>query len=438
MTSLRSKMLLSMAVLLSLVGIVSSAATYHFVRKEAVAALDLQIQQVAEFVSKGSYPLPQASSGPSAADDEDLFQIEVWDAEKNLVRSSLSRDTPLAPPEHTGFRNLKLPDGKWRSYSIVSPDTTVRVSMPIAEPNEIAFDAAAQISVPLIVILPLSWLMLGYILDRIMGRLNRIADDLAGRGPRDTTPISTEGVPDEIQPFVQGMNALVERARDSAERQKQFVANAAHELRSPLTAISLQIDNLRAVARSPKALSRLKTLEAGSRRANDLVMKLLALARSDAPIAAGAMTTASLAETVSECARDFEPIANQRGVTLNLTCRGDIPVPRAELRTVLDVLVDNALRYAPTGSHIDLAAAVDGDRFGVAVIDEGPGIPAEKLPHVFERFYRASPQLAEGTGLGLSIARAVAERLGWQITLDNRRERTGVDARLLGAGSPTT
>jgi two-component system sensor histidine kinase CiaH len=233
--------------------------------------------------------------------------------------------------------------------------------------------------------------------------------------------------------YVYAGRALVP-IRDSLERQREFAADASHELRTPLAITRAAVAELRRGRADPVVVDRaLEDIEAGTTRMEHLVDDLLLLARTDAEAVELAITDTDLAHAGAEAAESFEAVAGERGVRLVLDVtpapvRGD----EVRLRQLAGILIDNAVRHAPPGGRVTVAA---GSGAWLSVTDEGPGLDAASLEHVFDRFWRAPDAPAGGTGLGLAIARWIAERHGGTVTAGNRLDGPGAvfTVRLPGA-----
>jgi len=236
---------------------------------------------------------------------------------------------------------------------------------------------------------------------------------------------------------------LLERLRGSLDAQRAFVADAAHELRSPLTALKLQLELLRRAGNEADRDAAREALGAGIERASRLVEQLLALARSE-PVALAAMESVDLAEIARRAIADTVPYAASRGTELALVADAPLHVGGDALALGLLVrnLVDNAVRYSPNGARVDVSVANESSADGRAAVlrvdDAGPGIPEAERARVFDRFYRRASSAAEGSGLGLAIVRSVAEAHGASVSLETSplgglrvevRFRAGHDSR---------
>ena len=419
-----------MAFLLLVVGISSTLGTYFYVRGEATGAIDTQLRQIAHFIASSDVARSSADITIDAPNPEDLYLIEVWDKNGQLLRSS-HRATNLAMPKLGGLADTKDNGQNWRSYVVSSPLTTVRVSLPADVSDEQASNAAFQVALPAALVIPLSWLLLSFIIDRIFAPLDRAARRISSA--RSET-IAAEKYPKEVAPFIGSINKLVSRLHGQVDQQRQFLSSAAHELRTPLTAISLQINNLRKFAKTKPLMARIDSLEAGSKRANQLVNRLLELARLDSGASRAPLQSENINTIVKQSIIQLTPLAQDRKIAFNFHSLEsvNVHVPYSEASSIIETLLENAILYSNTKGVVDLTLDVKGSAFQLSIKDIGIGIDPKKLTHIFDRFYRAAPTKADGTGLGLALAKAYADALGWHISIANRDDGQGVIAILKG------
>jgi two-component system OmpR family sensor kinase/two-component system sensor histidine kinase QseC len=227
--------------------------------------------------------------------------------------------------------------------------------------------------------------------------------------------------------------------RNSLTAQRRFMQDAAHELRTPMAAIGLQIENLRAHVPAGDAAERFAQLESGVKRAQHLIEQLLRLSRQDAPTAS-ARGPVDVAALLRDSVGQMMVLADQRQVDVGFEGRIAplVTAPTAELRSVFDNLIDNAVRYAPQGGVVDVRLHMVDGHAVVDVLDDGPGIPSDQLDRVFDRFFRVTGAPVGGSGLGLAIARAAALRNGLRIVLANRSDGAGLLARVYLSASPSS
>lgn len=426
--SIRRTAVIWLSGLMATVGICVAMLSYLLVRNEASGFLDNQLRQIALYVGEAP-PVPLGRLDDVPHDPEDDFVIQVWDAAgKTLRRSHSAVDIPRQSA--TGFADISTGNDNWRVYTLAEPDRTVQISQDTRVRQELATNAAVQAAFPIIVLIPLSLLTLSWIIDRIMARLNRLAVTVSSRDAEAKDPVPIDDVPTEVIPFVSSINQMLARLRALLERQRWFISDAAHELRTPLSALQIQIDNLRYLDQDGRFSQRLTELEAGISRATSLVNKLLRLARYDAQEPAPTTQPIDLVELAFDIVARMTPLAESRQIDLGIT-RQDQAIAvgsPSDFEIILSNLVDNAVRYTPSGGTVDVAIEVSGGEARIEIHDTGPGIPQEYMSRVFERFFRGGRQDSEGSGLGLAIAKAAAERQGASLSLSKRADRTGLIA----------
>ncbi len=259
--------------------------------------------------------------------------------------------------------------------------------------------------------------------------VRRLAATLDKRKEQELGALSGKDIPSELIPFMDALNRMLERVVRSVEEQRRFVADAAHELRSPLTVLSLQAERLEAAEMSPLARERLDRMRRGLNRARNLLNQMLTLARVQSPLREEAEEV-SLAQAFRRTVEDLIPLAEAGKIDLGVTSREDVVVrvPPHAVAAVLKNLVDNAIRYTPEGGRVDLHAGYEQGYPVMSVSDTGPGIPEEELERVFDPFYRCLGNAVSGSGLGLSIVRTLVESWGGSVSLENLREggKTGL------------
>jgi two-component system OmpR family sensor kinase len=255
-----------------------------------------------------------------------------------------------------------------------------------------------------------------------MRPLEFLTKALAHRSPAMLEPLPPDGWPGELVPVVEALNGLLERFGQSLETQRTFVADAAHELRSPITALKLQLQLMeRAGNDEARQLNFAKLHERLDRTAH-LVHQLLNLARVESGPARQDLKNVDLRRLACEAVADYSTLAESRGVDLGVEGQEAVYV-RAEpdsLRILLNNLLDNALRYSPEGGRVDVIVQQQGNGALLRVNDNGPGVNPADLPRLSDRFFRPEGSRAGGCGLGLSIVRHIADNHGARVGMANR------------------
>lgn len=246
--------------------------------------------------------------------------------------------------------------------------------------------------------------------------LERLEDSLRTRSGADLSPIDLAGVPHEVREVVHALNGLLERLRTANAQQREFLQDAAHQLRTPLAGLQMQLELLEARPTDATARARLRQSVV---RVTRLANQLLALARAEAGgrLIADA-TEVDLAALIDPMVEDWVDRADEHGIDLGID-RGPVRVQGDPtlLQELIANLMDNALKYCGASGRVTLRCGRDGEAAVIEVSDDGPGIPREVREQVFERFYRHFGTTAGGSGLGLSIAREIVRGHGGRITI---------------------
>ena len=435
MNSLRRTALIWVTALLACVGIVAFGISYEVARREANGFLDAQLRQIALNAGDG---LPDAAAPSVKHDAEDDFVIAIWNKDGSPLRPA-GNAIALPRQARPGFATVQALGEDWRLYQASDGHRTVQVAQRMSVRQEMAEAAAIQAGLPVLIVIPLAWLVIGWSLGQMLGRVTKLARMVGERGVDCRDHIPVEGVPTEIRPLVSAMNALTDRLQHALEQQKRFVADAAHELRTPLAALQIQIGNLRAQT-GDSAAGPVEALGEGIRRASLLAEQLLRLARSDETAPHPPAHMLDLTELVTQCVADFVPLAAARNIDLGMgaTDAAVLSGHPADLRVMFGNLIDNAIRYTPSGGAVDVSVRHGPGPATVEIVDTGCGVAEADIPSLFDRFFRAATDQAEGNGLGLSIAASIARQHGLAISIQNRREAKGLRVSVihLPAGQP--
>lgn len=418
MHSLRARLFVFLLALAGLSAIAVAGATYFSVRGEIDELFDYHLRQMA---------LSLRDQGRIADDERAALQnpefdyvVQVWSVDGVALYSSRPDTLRQAWPPRAvlGFSEVPLGSETWRVYSAATPARVVQVGQPLAVRRRLAAAAAGRSVLPIVIAAPIVALSLWALLSLSLAPLTRVAAAARERDERHLDPLPLAGMPSEVEPLVSSFNALLARLAAAFEAQRAFVADAAHELRSPLTALKLQLGLLRDATSAEQRQVALERLRSGIDRATRLVEQLLALARAepDAPTARVPLDLAALArEAIAEAA----PLASQHGATIAMQAQAPVMVAgdAAALRSLLRNLLDNAVLHGGNAPRIEVTIEREARGVRLTVDDSGPGIPPAERERVFARFARREGGATEGSGLGLAIVRAVAQRHGASVVL---------------------
>ncbi|MFC0253033.1 ATP-binding protein [Massilia consociata] len=450
--SLRGRLLWYLLAAITIAALAQASIAYRTALHDADQIFDYHMQQMALSLRSGT-PLSNMEArerleahaeGGSGTGSDDMV-VQMWSPDGVQVFHSVSR-AKLPQRAVLGFSNVKANNTVYRVFSIQTANQTVQVAQDLAVRRNMAGNLALRTLGPIAVMMPILMLVVWWVVSGSLDPVARVRSQVASRQADDLSPVSEAGLPDEVRPLVHELNLLFDRVQTAFDAQQNFVADAAHELRTPLAALRLQVQSLDR-ADSPEARKvAVSRLTAGIDRATRLVEQLLVLARQEATAATGAACRpVDLAELARRTVADLAGVAAAKGV--------DVGVHQAEPATVegqpdalhilLRNLVDNAIKYTPSGGTADISvrtetapeagkdAGREAQRIVVTVEDSGPGIPPEERERVFDRFYRVAGSEAAGSGLGLAIIKAIAERHGATLTLGQSERLGGLAATVV-------
>ncbi len=416
LNSLRARLLLSLMAMLALVAAVMGYVTYRGVLVETEALFDYQLRQMAlSLRDQGEIVGTQADA---LLDEQFDFVVQIWTIDGRNIYAT-RKYSALPSRAMLGFANVSVGAETWRTFSVATPGRVIQVAQPARIRQRLAAGAALRSVAPLLLLAPATGLMAWWLAALTLAPLRRVAAQVRARDEQLLQPLGEPGLPEEVAPLVNALNGLLQRLASALDTQRAFLSDAAHELRSPLTALKLQIESLK---RAPDDATRdqaVATLADGIDRAVRIVEQLLALARSEPGAPDAAQAPVDLSEVVRQAVAESVPYALSRGSEFALFADEPVMVTgdRAGLGVLVRNLADNAVRYSPRGARVELRVLQEGGVPVLRVDDPGPGIPPAERERVFDRFYRRAAGGEEGSGLGLAIVRGVAAAHGARISL---------------------
>ena len=401
------------------------AATYVLTRNEVERVFDEELRQVAHAVHLRE-DWSQTRRIRIARPGFELSVRAYDQTGRNYFETALpSLPEDLAQSYDEGFRTAATRDGPWRVYTHVTEEGIVQVGQAVATRDFLARDLSISVLMPMLVLIPLLVLIVAWVLKRGLAPLDETSRRVSDRDASRLDPLPTQNVPEELAPLVGQINALLARLEGSLDAQRRFLADAAHELRSPVAALALQVQ-LAERAHSPEARgAAFRELAHGVERARRLVQQLLDFARLEPGVQSQPFAATDLARLAREVVGRYAAQAEAQEVDLGADTPSTAPLmgSEAELRSLLENLVDNALRYAPRESAVTVsvrrAAGPADNEVQLAVVDAGRGIPPAERARVFERFHRVAGDPTRGSGLGLAIVKAIVDRHRGSIVLSD-------------------
>lgn len=414
MNSIRRQLLIWQITSLVLTGLLVSVLTYSITWSGFNKVRDYTLEQVAHAIMRHGV---ESTSEDDEVQDHGRFISQIWERSR-LVYAS--RPDVALPRQPNGFAVVTWNGEEWRTYTLHSSGLTIQVASPKAN-RVLAYARLANwLLLPLAILVAGLGILIWMAVVRALAPLEQVRREIGVRDVAMLHPINMADVPEEIRPLGEALNALLLRLDKSLSQQRRFVADAAHELRTPLTALKLQAQMV-ARAESPSERQQaLVRLQEGIDRAARLVSQLLAMARLEPEVQAE-RTLVDMDALVKQVVADFSTVAEAYQVDLGLT--DSVPVTlrghTEPLRILISNLIDNAVRYTPSGGRVDVALRQEAGWAVLTVSDTGPGIPAAERGNVFRRFYRLAGHEALGSGLGLAIVREIVLLCQGQIALSD-------------------
>lgn len=399
-----------------LAGGVSFSAAYH----EANKLQDSHLREIGALIDDGKLVIAAPAIAWPEQPEADVKIVITRMGRTTLGGVSTSfLEIPNTLPD--GLQDLETNHEHWRvNVRTMRNGERVAISERSTIRDEIARDGALRTLFPMLALTPVLVFLVVVLVRSMLSPVRRLAEVVDKQNDATLDALSSEGIPSELIPFVTSINRLIGRLKSAMVHQRRFIADAAHELRSPLAALSMQAENLSA-ATSPLVMQeRLASFQAAIRRIRRLVEQLLEHARAQH----GASTkpsTVCLRQLAADAIGDAVALANWKNVDLGLRSVDDVEViaDAAALTVVLRNLVDNAVRYTPASGTVDVSITRSDNYLTLEVQDSGPGIPADQLARVLEPFYRVPGSTLAGSGLGLSIVSEIARRNDGELLLEN-------------------
>jgi len=435
---------------------VSIAVTHYFANNVASFPYDQALREHVNAVARqvkfvGGKPvvnLPGSARAFLRADETDHVYFHVLTGDGKFLAGD--RDLPVASSQEAGepdsgeiyFRDDDYKGQDLRiAYTYLVDGQAPRDKWVLVEVGEtqekrtqLANKIVASVILPQFVIIPLAVILVWFGLSKGLRPLTRLRQTIETREPADLSPIATRRVPEELEPLVEAFNAMLERMKRNVDAQHRFIADAAHQMRTPLTGLKTQAQL--AVRQTDPAELRhaLRQIASGADRVARLVNQLLTLARTEAgELAQQTHEPLDLESLLRDVVEDWVMAALDRNIDLGFEAGGEARIMGSEflLRELIKNLIDNALRYTPPGGHVTCRVVKDRDLVILEVEDDGVGLTEEQAEMVFERFYRVDDASSEGSGLGLAIVREISNQHHANASLRPNPKGKGALARVI-------
>lgn len=370
--------------------------------------------------------------------DQGNYQLIIWDKNQKVLLHTAHAPALSLQSFHPGLVDAYREGETWRVFTLPAKKSG-RYNISVIENYNIRNDLAQRITrddiYVMLITYPLCGLLIWIIIGRGLSILRKVESEVADRAPSHLEPVSIEYVPVEIKPLIDELNRLFFRLQLAIDREKRFSADAAHELRTPLAALKTQTQIAMRVTDPAELKQILTNVIVGVDRCTHVIQQLLTLSKL-APEADTINDSihVNLVKLTAEVVAQLAPFAVDKNVEIflesekeNISVMGNVTA----LSILVRNLVDNAIRYTPSGGVVKVAIDVTIKNVILRVIDNGPGIPPELHERVFERFFRVLGTKASGSGLGLSIVQQIARLHNATLELGSPEAGTGLEIRVL-------
>ena len=430
MVSLESRLKSRLLLGVLLVGIVLAIAVRTQVNRQQRELLDYQLEQVARAMLLSDLQDLQAWD-----DDPALhLDMQIWDRAGNrLYRSSAQIE--LGSDTRPGFS--VLPSGPQadavmlRVFTLNGAERTIQVMHSRELRRALTRDAELQVLLPTLLAMLIVAVLVGTSIKKGLEPIRELDEELSSRDAASLEPISLKHAPAELARVVRTLNRLLQQLDASMQAHKRFIANAAHELRTPITALRLEVDNLAHGQDPAEVRATANRLKMGVQRAQQLLQQMLTLARLEGHTHPQAWTTVDLERLAQDSMMDLSALGSPRGIEFAFESSGSTLVQgdANDLRLLLDNLLGNALKFSPQNATVELSLHQHGEALVLLLRDHGPGISQALRERVFLPFVRTNPAI-DGSGLGLTIALEVVQNHGASLLLEDPPEGSGLQVRL--------
>ncbi|MHA3114630.1 ATP-binding protein [Acinetobacter sp. ANC 4635] len=424
--SLGSKLVVLTSLLSVVMACILMFSTYHIALKELTRILDTQMQFLARRATTFNLKSTHSSFNLDHEYERQELFMDIWSYDD--VNQPKTNQLLVPRVSKAGFYQHETDNGTWYTYVLPTPKFQIQVSQHERTRQVLALELAGSMVLPYILIMPFVLFIIFWIIRGSLKPLDDLKSELAQRDSNELTHIQEEQYPIELLPAIHEINYLFDRISKTQQEQKQFIADAAHELRTPITALNLQTKIL---LRDFPENTALINLSKGLARIQHLVSQLLALAKQDASLNILEMSKKfRLNDVALNCVEQLMNLAMEKDIDLGFERNDEVILQSYEptVHSIIYNLIDNAIKYTPTQGVINIAVYPDQQQqvAYICIEDSGPGIPQEQYEDVLKRFYRVHHHLEVGSGLGLSIVQKAIQHVGGTLSFDKSLELGGL------------
>jgi two-component system, OmpR family, sensor kinase len=423
--SIQFRLSLWISCIIILMAVISVIISYFSALNEAGEIQDEGLKQIARLIQKNqnSFLLNDDVGDDSKIIIQTIYNIPNHDLNHLDLPSKLS----------DGFHTLNLDRFSYRVLKItLANQQSIAISQKTILRDDAALSGAVSTALPMLLLLPILIAAAYLLIRHAFSPITRLSGDIQKRSAQDLSPLPQANMPNEVLPFISSINQLFDKVNQSIESQKRFIADAAHELRSPLTALSLQSERLASAEMSEIAAEHLSKLRQGISRASNLIQQLLSLAKAQR-LTNIENVNLSVNQIILYVLEDLIPIAETKNLNIGIKSKQDVVLNmnEADLICIIKNLLDNAISYTPNDGQIDLSISKELSYVILEIEDSGQGIPDNEKERAFDSFYRILGNNSQGSGLGLSIVKAIINRVeGKIVLLDSDNFTTGLKVRI--------
>ena len=431
MFSLESRLKRRLLVGVLLVSVVLAVTVLTQVHKQQQELLNYQLEQVARALILSDL---QGTAQTWDSDPALHLDVQIWDAEgMRLYRSSEQIDVALdTPPGLSSVRSGHQRDAvELKVFTLSNGQRTVQVMHSQDLRDQLYSDAELDVVIPALLVMLVGAVMVTLTIRKELEPIRELDDELSRRDAGSLHPVVLSHAPTELASVVNTLNRLLLQLDTSLQAHKRFIANAAHELRTPITALSLEVDNLMRGQNQTKMLETAARLKLGTQRAQHLLQQMLALARLESRTKPKPSVSVDLQHLAQQSMMDLSALASHRGIEFALDTSGStlIQGDADDLRLMLDNLLGNALKFSPPDTVVEMRIVHQGQSVTLMLRDDGPGIAPELRERILLPFVRVNATI-DGAGLGLSIVQEVVLNHGATLSLQSPPEGRGLLVRV--------
>ncbi|MFZ5532594.1 MAG: ATP-binding protein [Pseudomonadota bacterium] len=429
MSSLRLRLIAGLLATLTTLSLLDSLWSYRDAYHETEEIFDAHLAQYARIVHNLlADALPQADQpilvwrapletrGVGHSYERKL-NFQVWRGDRLAARSAAADAQRPYAPLRAGYQNARGNGSDWRVFTLPDPDHGLMIQ--VAERGDVRGEMAEMIARRTLsknlALIPLTAVLVAWLVSQGLAPLKALVADIAARRPDRLDPLPFDGLPRELRPIIVAINELMARLAQALAQERRFTSDAAHELRTPLALVRLQIEGLALADEAGRQIAHQRLLK-GIDRLSRTVSQMLLLARLEQAADRMPMTPVDLKALLEASVAELAPAAVAKDQDLSLAVPAEACVlghAQAEaLAILMRNLLDNAIRYTPSGGRIGVTLDLDEAHARLAVEDSGPGVPEAMRERIWERFFRPPGMESPGSGLGLSIVRQVLELHG--------------------------